>query len=168
MKFKDNIDLQELEKYGFKLTKKMEQFNAPARYVKDNFSVYCDDYLIDMPMPNAEPYLYRAKNVLYDGAIEVPDLVYDLIKAGLLVKADSEKAFYQVTFYSIDFNELPNIIRKPIHSVIVDNKIEAEMLCKDFDSPLTKASYIEIEKEAIDSLFNIIKKAVENNEICKN
>ena len=76
LKIKDNVDLKELEKYGFEkdtfdMSLKTEKFD---HIIEINISL--DDGIIFI------------KNDYYDCdyEVEIPDVVYDLIKDGLVVK----------------------------------------------------------------------------------
>ena len=78
LKIKDNVDLKELEKYGFEkdifdMSLKIEKFD---HIIEINISL--DDGIIFI------------KNDYYDCdyEVEIPDVVYDLIKDGLVEKVD--------------------------------------------------------------------------------
>ena len=81
LKIKDNVDLKELEKYGFKKTALMQ-----------------DTYTYHIPSPSKvgqnkdlhiNKYGYMAIEMYghYYG-MEIPDIIYDLIKADLVEKVD--------------------------------------------------------------------------------
>ena len=77
LKIKDNIDLKELEKYGFKET----PFRKYERMYDKEY--YCIDIYIDI-----DDKTINIQNDNYDGEYkcEIPDVIYDLIKDGLVEK----------------------------------------------------------------------------------
>ena len=100
LKIKDDVDLKELEKFGFKFSA------AEKTYIHtdvdnyeynngDDFSVlvYCDDYYVKPE--GKEPYIFIHKGVLMQDGIgydlyEIPTIVFDLIQAGLVEKVVEE------------------------------------------------------------------------------
>lgn len=77
LKIKDNIDLKELEKYGF------EQRLANWHYELDR-----DYYVVTIDIVDREIYI---GNDYYDNDYEtkIPNTLYDLIKDGLVEKVDN-------------------------------------------------------------------------------
>ena len=79
LKIKDNVDLKELEKYGFKETqfRKYERI-YDMEYYRIDIYVDIDDRTINIQNDN------------YDGEFkcEIPDVLYDLIKDGLVEKVE--------------------------------------------------------------------------------
>ena len=76
LKIKDNVDLKELEKYGFELTSgyKCKFYEKTS---KENIELV---YYIDIEFRNITV-------VTYDGdEVELDDTLYDLIKDGLIEK----------------------------------------------------------------------------------
>ena len=75
LKVKDNVDLKELEKFGFKYEEEYmgeNEENLTKFYYKDGFYVFVDDKKFDD-----------------DGyGIRDVDIMYDLIKADLVEKVD--------------------------------------------------------------------------------
>lgn len=79
LKIKDNVDLKELEKFGFKET----QFRKYERmYDKEYYSI---DIYVDM-----DDKSINIQNDNYDCEYkcEIPDVLYDLIKADLVEKVE--------------------------------------------------------------------------------
>ena len=77
LKIKDNVDLKELEKYGFTKPK----YGCYEKLVKDNW--------------NYKMYIYITKdtrkiqvNTYDDYDVDLDDTLYDLIQAGLVEKVD--------------------------------------------------------------------------------
>jgi hypothetical protein len=75
LKIKDNVDLKELEKYGFK--------------IHNNFiySLECEEITTELDIECRELYLYStgAEEVQ---TMSIPHVVYDLIKDGLVEKVE--------------------------------------------------------------------------------
>ena len=75
LKIKDNVDLKELEKYGFKKNSNftdgwaMDKTYKKGRYYQEDIYVWND-------------------RKIQVNAIELNDTIYDLIKAGLVEKVD--------------------------------------------------------------------------------
>ena len=80
LKIKDNVDLKELEKFGFE----DRTYSYTKMYVFDNYSVWID--VVPDDCYNAR-YIY-IKNDYYDTDYSVlaPNVLYDLIKANLVEK----------------------------------------------------------------------------------
>lgn len=93
LKIKDNVDLKELEKYGFKYISKM----LMRRYKKDNIIIYensthdeklCKIQRIKCVKPR---HIYTVNNLdlntqeLYS---DISSVLYDLIQAGLVEKVE--------------------------------------------------------------------------------
>ena len=78
LKIKDNVDLKELEKYGFKIDHGYDWQNAII------YTYKTEDYYIRI---DSEDYIL-IYHQFGDGGIElyVPDIIYDLIKEGLVEK----------------------------------------------------------------------------------
>ncbi|MBQ7798709.1 MAG: hypothetical protein IJ371_06270 [Clostridia bacterium] len=73
LKIKDNIDLKELEKYGFKPEYEYLLPNVLMGYSKHSIRIWNDRSI--------------TKRDAHFGEIDI-DLLYDLIKDGLVVKVD--------------------------------------------------------------------------------
>jgi len=90
LKIKDNIDLKELEKFGFKKQPKgyYGYYRCIARGVKVIF-VLCDEagrrIKIDKWYDN-DTRVHKYPKVKYRSNIQVYDVLYDLIKADLIEK----------------------------------------------------------------------------------
>ena len=80
LKIKDNVDLKELEKFGFMYDKGYEwQDIICYKYVDD-------DYCIEAFKDEIRMYIFE------DGLfIDVPEILYDLIKADLVEKIGEDK-----------------------------------------------------------------------------
>ena len=81
LKIKDNVDLKELEKYGFKETRfsKYERMYDMEYYRID---IYVDMY----------DKTINIQNDNFDGEYrcEIPNILYDLIKDGLVERVEDE------------------------------------------------------------------------------
>lgn len=77
LKIKDNVDLKELEKYGFKYDKGYEWQNVIC------YKYVYEDYCIEAFKDEIRMYIFE------DGLfIDIPEIIYDLIKDGLVEKVD--------------------------------------------------------------------------------
>lgn len=78
LKIKDNVDLKELEKYGFE---------ENSFYYSKTFNF--EYYKVEIDIEKDRKYLI-IKNDYYDSnyACYIPSLIYDLIKADLVEKID--------------------------------------------------------------------------------
>lgn len=77
LKIKDNVDLKELEKYGFTYDDGYEWQNVVCYKYVDN------DYCIEAFKDEIRMTIYE------DGLfIEIPEVLYDLIKADLVEKVE--------------------------------------------------------------------------------
>ena len=77
LKIKDNVDLKELEKFGFEYDEGYEWQNVICyKYVDEN---YCIEAFKD------EIRMHIFEDGLF---IEIPEVLYDLIKADLVEKID--------------------------------------------------------------------------------
>ena len=75
LKIKDNVDLKELEKYGFKRNSNFpDGWAMVKKYKKGRY--YQEDI-----------YVWNDRKIQVN-AIELNDTIYDLIKAGLVEKVD--------------------------------------------------------------------------------
>lgn len=94
LKIKDNVDLKELEKYGFKKHKRDNEGVLVSKWVRD--FCYGDDmsdkYHLDfyplieiIPNPKGDRILYFHLHYDYY-RYKLCDLLYDLIQAGLVEK----------------------------------------------------------------------------------
>ena len=87
LKIKDNIDLKELEKFGFK-QKYNEDTGKAEKYIKDNKGITITIYnevkeiLIDI--------YFLPPEASQEDFIEFGTLLYDLIQAGLVEKVKEE------------------------------------------------------------------------------
>ena len=75
LKIKDDVDLKELEKYGFK------------KYINFRYYFECEEVTVEVDIESRELDLFST------GAVEVqtmsiPNVVYDLIKDGLVEKVE--------------------------------------------------------------------------------
>ena len=75
LKIKDDVDLKELEKYGFK------------KYINFRYYFECEEVTVEVDIESRELDLFST------GAVEVqtmsiPNIVYDLIKDGLIEKVE--------------------------------------------------------------------------------
>lgn len=78
LKIKDNVDLKELEKYGFKRNSNFPDGWAMVKtYKKSRY--YQEDI-----------YVWNDRTIQVN-AIELNDTIYDLIKAGLVEKVESDE-----------------------------------------------------------------------------
>ena len=73
LKIKDNIDLKELEKYGFE------------KYINFRYYFECEEVTVEVDIESRELYLFStgAEEVQ---TMSIPNVVYDLIKDGLVEK----------------------------------------------------------------------------------
>lgn len=78
LKIKDNVDLKELEKYGFELVKGYN-FDFYRKKSTENIEL---TYFIDMDFKNISVETYDGDEV------ELDNTIYDLIKDGLVEKVD--------------------------------------------------------------------------------
>ena len=80
LKLKDNVDLKELEKYGFKY----DELNKGYKVQSSHFKSY----------GNAEMFIYENHNLFFNQSAYFTneqfliDVLYDLIKADLVEKID--------------------------------------------------------------------------------
>lgn len=77
LKIKDNVDLKELEKFGFKYWKNTHVWNKPGR------NILCDEC--------ADYYVTGNRSFqinTYNGDYTIDDIVYDLIKADMVEKVE--------------------------------------------------------------------------------
>lgn len=89
LKIKDNVDLKELEKYGFEYVKRRDYGKKTNEYIyrndKENINVFTGDNEL-----NATPkVLYMMDDISsYQESpiFEYPNVLYDLIKADLVEK----------------------------------------------------------------------------------
>ena len=96
LKIKDNVDLKELEKYGFIQNKFIkETYYTKEKYKADDENEYFNDFDIEIIV---NPYGKNCKNEIVgcfnanEDAIDEPfnfDTLYDLIKDGLVEKVDN-------------------------------------------------------------------------------
>lgn len=78
LKIKDNVDLKELEKYGFKLVKGYN-YDFYEKTSNENIEL---KYYVDIDLRNISV-------TTYDGdEIELDNTIYDLIKDGLVEKVE--------------------------------------------------------------------------------
>ena len=80
LKIKENVDLKGLEKYGFEETRHYEYY--VKTYMLDNYSIkiYIDE---------EERQIYiRNNNYDSDFSSELPNVIYDLIRDGLVEKVE--------------------------------------------------------------------------------
>ena len=102
LKIRDDVDLKELEKFGFKFNKGEETniHSAADRYeyrsdkAGSSISIYCDDYYLKLY--RQEPYIFIHKRVLMQDGIEydlfeIPSIIFDLVQAGLVEKVMEEE-----------------------------------------------------------------------------
>lgn len=84
LKIKDNVDLKELEKFGFKYTNDYEWQSVKA-YIKiyEEYEITVTDY-----DNSIEIYFYKFTSDI--GGIGIPTVIYDLIKADLVEKVSDE------------------------------------------------------------------------------
>ena len=83
LKIKDNVDLKELEKYGFTTSKKIkDKYNFDTKLVKAVFK--CEDDFNTMTISNKKSIDLTD----YYENIKWLDTLYDLIKDGLVEKVD--------------------------------------------------------------------------------
>ena len=78
LKIKDNVDLKELEKYGFKYYEG-KNYNWYENKSKENIEL---TYFVDCDFKNISVSTYDGDEV------ELDNLLYDLIKADLVEKVD--------------------------------------------------------------------------------
>ena len=78
LKIKDNVDLKELEKYGFEWVKGYN-FDFYRKKSTENIEL---TYFIDMDFKNISVETYDGDEV------ELDNTIYDLIKDGLVEKVD--------------------------------------------------------------------------------
>ncbi len=86
LKIKDNVDLKELEKFGFEIT---EYYGRMCYTFDYGFYIFLEDYYIHSK--GEQPYLFQAKGELLMDGVDydlnsIPDIVFDLIQAGLVEK----------------------------------------------------------------------------------
>lgn len=77
LKIKDNVDLEELEKYGFEYNDDYEWQNVICyKYVDENYFI--------------EAFKDEIRMCIFeDGlSVEIPEVLYDLIKANLVEKVE--------------------------------------------------------------------------------
>lgn len=75
LKIRDDVDLKELEKFGFKYCKDIKLWNKTGR------NTYCDEW--------ADYYVTEDRSLqinTYNGDYTIDNVIYDLIKANLVVK----------------------------------------------------------------------------------
>ena len=81
LKIKDNVDLQELKKFGFKHKKEQRnQYEHYAYLVKNRYDLY--------PHLHACVWCHDRRIALFDNEINI---LFDLIQAGLVEKVGDEK-----------------------------------------------------------------------------
>jgi hypothetical protein len=75
LKIKDNVDLKELEKYGFK------------KYINFRYYLECEEVTVEVNIESRELYLFStgAEEIQ---SMSIPHAVYDLIKDGLVEKVE--------------------------------------------------------------------------------
>ena len=78
LKIKDNVDLKELEKFGFKCVYNKYEFPDDEYYVFNSVYVYCK---------GKQKGMLLLDGVEYD-LNEVPSIIFDLIQAGLVEKVE--------------------------------------------------------------------------------
>lgn len=96
LKIRDDVNLKQLEDFGFKFNKAEETHIHPK---VDNYEhineygfsvlVYCDDYYVKPD--GREPYIFIHKRALMQDGIEydlfeISSIIFDLIQAGLVEK----------------------------------------------------------------------------------
>lgn len=83
LKIKDNVDLKELEKFGFKYDELNKGYKIQSNHFKD--------------FGNAEMFIYENHNLLFNQSAYFTnehfliDTLYDLIKADLVEKVGEDK-----------------------------------------------------------------------------
>lgn len=77
LKIKDNVDLKELEKYGF-------EKRTWGYYQKFNYEYYN----VKIDIESDRVYIIIHNDYNDDYSCYIPDVIYDLIKDGLIEKVD--------------------------------------------------------------------------------
>lgn len=96
LKIKDNVDLKELEKFGFEYQKgaKINYYEKMIQYFPLGDSVPCTRYYLTVNEQNRHIYnsiwglTWQGKNEHY--SIEFLDNLYDLIKADIVEKVEDK------------------------------------------------------------------------------
>lgn len=87
LKIKDNIDLKELEKYGFEYISNM----IMRRYRKGNIRIFENDIDIDIDKENSIARMITIQTIQNGDEInyvEIDNVIFDLIKADLVEKVE--------------------------------------------------------------------------------
>ena len=79
LKIKDNVDLKELEKYGFKYERGYEWQGYKA------YNLICDDYKLEVVDDDRLLILESYERYCY---VAITSVLYDLIKDGLVEKVE--------------------------------------------------------------------------------
>ena len=81
LKIKDDVDLKELEKIGFRKSDKI------FKYIYDYTILTIVDYQIKI---YEDRHIEVSQNAMYDWDYRLQDKLYDLIQAGLVEKVDDK------------------------------------------------------------------------------
>lgn len=85
LKIKDNVDLKELERFG--LDETIENWILYNDLGDDRYNSNITYYELEICINNAEMYDCEER-VLYTNCGYIPNIVFDLIKAGLVEKVE--------------------------------------------------------------------------------
>lgn len=84
LKIKDNIDLEELKKYGFHKFTLESQPGEFDYYIYESISVLGAEHFERLP------YTFPRRIILHSNKEKSIDMIYNLIKNGLVEKAEEE------------------------------------------------------------------------------
>lgn len=97
LKIKDDVDLKILEKYGFKEVKKNiynfrgKTYSRFDNYINEKFKYY---YIIEpyeyILISNINEIVYYCDDEMYDFILSYSNVLYDLIKDGLVEKVSDD------------------------------------------------------------------------------
>lgn len=89
LKIKDDVDLEELEKFGLEET--IEDWILYNDLGDDRYNPDVTYYELEICIRNAKKYGEEyQERVLYTNCGYIPDIVYDLIQAGIVEKVDDK------------------------------------------------------------------------------
>lgn len=94
LKIKDNVDLKELEKFGFKLTDKNKYYSIIYTYFPLGDSLPCEKNYLSVNIETRKIFnhiwgiTWQGRNNHY--SFEFSEVLYDLIKADLVEKVGNE------------------------------------------------------------------------------
>jgi len=85
LKIKDNINLRELEKFGFSIIEHLWLGQVP-----DNYYHYTGDGMVEINIKENSRHIYIIGDGSYDCDPDCVDVIFDLIQSGLVEKVKGE------------------------------------------------------------------------------